>query len=128
MSYTIMMRPYYNECFQTYQNILTINVIPAGALSKWVRPIRFSRTSVGWGGGGWGGGGGGGCCQLGILRGWGGCRGECRGGEWATPEDIPNLFLFLTQNGYKIDTSLTKMMNTSNIQIANNQQIVCFFS
>jgi hypothetical protein len=124
MSFCIMMIPFYNESYQTYQNILSINQIPPGVLAKWVHPIRKSRRQ------------GhsypypyqnGCCCQYGILR-MSFCGKAYINSEWATPEDLPNLILFLTQNGYRVDTSLTKMMNTSPVRIGNNQQIVCFVS
>jgi hypothetical protein len=40
-------------------------------------------------------------------------------------EEIPDLFSFLAANNYKINTSLTKMMNTSPIRLENNT-ILCF--
>jgi hypothetical protein len=44
-----------------------------------------------------------------------------------TPDEIPDLFSFLTSNGYQINTSVTKMMNTNSIKL-NNKNILCFFT
>ena len=50
-----------------------------------------------------------------------------------TKEDIPDLFSYLIQNGYVIDTSLTKMMNQSAIsyggpsstRLSGNRSLIC---
>jgi hypothetical protein len=43
-----------------------------------------------------------------------------------TPDDIPELFNFLLSNNYKIDTSITKMMNSSEVKMTN--KLVCFIT
>jgi hypothetical protein len=48
-------------------------------------------------------------------------------GRFMSPNNIPDLFSFLTMNGYKIDTSITKMMNSGDVRL-DNQNIICFFS
>jgi hypothetical protein len=40
--------------------------------------------------------------------------------------DLPNLFTFLSNNGYVVDTSMTKMMNESKVQMDNS--LLCFIS
>ena len=42
-----------------------------------------------------------------------------------TPNDIPDLYSFLTSNGYQIDTQLTNMMNQSQVKLTPGKQIVC---
>jgi len=42
-----------------------------------------------------------------------------------TPNDIPDLYSFLTANGYQIDTQLTNMMNQSQVKLTSGKQIVC---
>jgi hypothetical protein len=42
-----------------------------------------------------------------------------------TPNDIPDLYSFLTANGYQIDTQLTNMMNQSLVKFTPGKQIVC---
>ena len=44
-----------------------------------------------------------------------------------TPNEIPDLFGFLVSNGYRIDTSVTKMMNNGDVQLTN-KNIICFFT
>jgi hypothetical protein len=41
-----------------------------------------------------------------------------------TVDEIPNLFSFLSMNGYIIDTRITKMLQTSDIQYGGNK-IIC---
>jgi hypothetical protein len=45
-------------------------------------------------------------------------------------DEVPDLFAFLLSNGYKIDTSLTKMMNGSDIrfQTENANKIIAFIT
>jgi hypothetical protein len=42
--------------------------------------------------------------------------------------EIPDLFSFLLANSYQIDTSLTKMMNNSDIRFHTNNanKVICF--
>jgi hypothetical protein len=42
-----------------------------------------------------------------------------------TPNEIPDLYSFLTGNGYQIETQLTNMMNQSPVKITPGRQIVC---
>jgi hypothetical protein len=41
-----------------------------------------------------------------------------------TPNEIPNLYSFLTANGYQIETQLTNMMNNSEVKLTNSR-VVC---
>ena len=114
----------YNGC---YRNIITINLLPRGPLSKLVRRVQFKplsefQTFDGF------------CdqrkrCGLALqsLRGLGG---GCCGGLMSV-EELPDLYNFLLSNGYKIETSLTKMTNGSSIILNNgnnNAELICFFS
>jgi hypothetical protein len=49
------------------------------------------------------------------------CRKGC---NYMTPNEIPDLYSFLTSNGYQIDTQLTNMMNNSDVKLTNSR-IVC---
>jgi len=128
--YTLIVEPYYNTFTQCYQNIITINMLPKGPLRALVRRIQFNklgpnynysqcsnprkcglalvaRDSV--------------CCRTGTRVGkW--------GDSWMTPDAIPDLFSFLSANGYVIDTSITNMMSLNDIKMNNNQKILCFVS
>jgi hypothetical protein len=126
-TYLLSSKPYLFGC-EEYNNIITINLFPKGPLGKIVRRIKANKLSSftdnytnRYGNG---------CeceyallslCGLGVGSGY-----DC-GEKLMTANEIPNLFSFLLSNGYKIDTSLTKMMNSSNIQIDNNN-IIAFIS
>ena len=97
---------------QTYKNIIVINLPPDGPLGQRVRRIQTpvlstfqalyeSKR-----------------CAL-ALVGDNNCLLEDR--------DIPDLFSFLLSNGYTINTSLTKMMNGSEIRFSDNK-ILCFIT
>lgn len=126
-SYLLSSRPYLFGC--EYGNIITINLFPKGPLGKIVRQVNFSNNRLSeftelsdYGN----------KCGYALLslREIGG--GRCNGGgrnshRFMTANEIPDLFSFLLSNGYKIDTSLTKMANSSNIQI-NMNNIIAFIT
>ena len=45
-----------------------------------------------------------------------------------SPNEIPDLFGFLTVSGYVIDSSITNMMSLGDIKMDNNRKILCFLS
>jgi hypothetical protein len=124
-SYLLSSRPYLFGC--EYGNIITINLFPKGPLRKIVRQVNFSNNRLSeftelneYGN----------KCGYALLslRGTGGGYGSGRNNHrFMTANEIPDLFSFLISNGYKIDTSLTKMMNSSNIQIDTNN-IIAFIT
>ena len=127
-SYLLSSRPYLFGC--EYGNIITINLFPKGPLGKIVRQVNFSNNRL---------------SEFTELNEYGnkcgyallslrslGVGGRCVGAgrnnhHLMTANEIPDLFSFLMSNGYKIDTSLTKMMNSSNIQIDTNN-IIAFIT
>lgn len=56
--------------------------------------------------------------------------------NWMLSEDIPTVFSYLQSNNYNIDTSLTKLMNHSQVNLGGvsqikrtgNRRMVCMFS
>jgi len=119
-NFVLYSRPYLNPLDQCYQNIVTINVIPNGPLRRFVRRIRFyplSEFKIN------------DCennrdkCGLAVLS-------LHNNNDFMTVNEIPDLFSFLLSNRYKIDTSLTKMMNSSDIRFQTNNanKIICFVS
>jgi len=109
-TYAIFSTPYYDTFEERYKNILTINKSPTGELVKLIRQIKFFQLSpfksikrV--------------ICGYGIYL---------NGTTLATVDDIPELFSFLTMNGYTIDTNLTKMMNDSDVRINDEYKLVAY--
>jgi hypothetical protein len=114
-TFTITSSPYYDRCSQQYQNILMLNVEPDGPLRGFVRRLQLPRLTS---------------FQSDKLE-------ETCGlvltnflnnnnRNWLmTPNDIPDLYSFLTTNGYQIDTQLTNMMNQSQVKLTPGKQIVC---
>ena len=43
-------------------------------------------------------------------------------------DEVPDLISFLVENGYTVDTSITKMFNTSDIRFDTNtgNKLICF--
>ena len=116
--YTLSLQVYRNTYTEDYQNIIVINMVPDGPLRNIVRRVQtpilspFETPTD--------------CrnkrCAL-VLIGSHGCFKN----NYMTEDDIPNLFSFLTSNGYTIDTSVTKMMTKSGITM-NDNKLICFIS
>jgi hypothetical protein len=105
-----------NNYNQSYSNIVTINIEPKGPLRHLVRRVRFEKLS-----------------EFKELNSppCGLALQSLRNKEkLMSTDEIPNLFSFLLSNGYKIDTSLTKMMNSSDIRFHTDisNKIICFAS
>ena len=119
----------FNQC---YRNIIVINFPPDGPLGQIVRRLQMPPLSpfnvpgpccnrIGYKD-----------CSLALfsLRGCNGIgvvNGNGRGNCLMYDDEIPDLFSFLLSNGYKIETSLTKMMNQSEVKI-NDNKILCFIT
>ena len=116
--YSISSQPFYDSYNECYKNILTINTKPnpQELLSTIVKRIQtpqlspFQQSTS--------------CCPIpkciyALYK----IHNNC---ELMTPDDIPELFNFLISNNYKIDTSITKMMNNSEVKMTN--KLVCFIS
>ena len=115
--YTLTTQPYLDKCNPYYKNIVTINLIPEGPLRYFVRRIHFPPLST--------------FQQYSEYKQCGYALASVSHGynntnnRLMTPNEIPDLFSFLTANNYIIDTSITKMMNGSNIKLTNSN-ILCF--
>jgi hypothetical protein len=117
-TFTITSSPYYDRCSQQYQNILMLNVEPEGPLRTFVRrlqlprltPYQTEKSEE--------------KCGLVLTNFLNNNQNQNQNGLM-TPNDIPDLYSFLTAYGYQIDTQLTNMMNQSQVKQTPGKQIVC---
>ena len=123
---SLFSQPYldtYNEC---YKDIVVINLVPKGPLSEFVKFIQFpplsefkQQTA----------------CQSikqcgYAIRSLNACNTGCGkfGGDLMDVNEVPDLISFLVSSGYSVDTSITKMFNTSEIRFDtnNSNKLICF--
>jgi len=123
---SLFSQPYLDSYNQCYKNIIVINLPPQGPLSNLVRLVNFK--------------------PLSQFKQHGPCLPVKRCGLALTSlqttscygdknnlmviDEIPNLMSFLLSNGYSIDTSITKMFNSSDITFNNNtgNKLICFIT
>ena len=125
-TFTITTQPYLDNNNQnnnqSYKNILMINVVPDGPLNAFVRRLQLPRLSPFQTRDD--------CnqmknCGLVLINPFLNVNVSCKKGcNYMTPNEIPDLYSFLTSNGYQIDTQLTNMMNNSDVKLTNSR-IVC---
>jgi hypothetical protein len=112
--YTLTTQPFLDNCQQSYTNIITINLIPEGPLKFFVRRVNFTPLSPFQGNTRYQ------KCGLALVS-------FVNQTRYMSPDEIPDLFAFLTENGYLIDTRVTKMMNTSEVRLTN-RNLLCFIT
>jgi len=133
--YSIVGAPFYDERNQCYKKIIRINKMPTGNLTHIVKRIRSPRLShfdtygsSGDNGGNGGNGGNGDCCGSGS--GYTPCIFAIfhpnHKNKLLTVDELPDLMTFLVDNGYTIDTSITKMLMKSNVKPSND--LICYVS
>ena len=119
---TLFSQPFLDTYNQCYKNIVTINLIPQGPLAQFVRKVQFpplsqfkqpgpcSRINN---------------CGLALIGFNNFCNKGCSG--FMVVDEVPNLLSFLLSNGYSVNTSITKMLNTSDIRFEteNANKIIC---
>ena len=122
---TLFSQPFLDTYNQCYKNIVTINMIPQGPLAQLVRRVQFpplstfkqpgpcSRINN---------------CGLALitLNGfYNNCNKNCS--NLMVVDEVPGLMSYLMSNGYTINTSITKMLNTSDIRFEteNANKLIC---
>jgi hypothetical protein len=114
--YTLYSITYLDTYEKCYKKIITINNLPEGPLKNFVKQITLPKlndadidTP---------------CCP----------REKCvyalynyNTNHLMSVDEFPNLFSFLTENNYIINSALTDMMNKSDIRV-NKKNIICFFT
>lgn len=123
-SFTLYLEPVLNTYYKTYQNIITVNIMPTGPLEQMVSTIStaklspfhqsgvFSAPTIGRGSN----------CTFVLLRyPKSQCGGRCSSLKnvdyFMGADDIPSVISYLQSNGYDIDTDITKMLYKSRINI-----------
>ena len=114
--YTLTSQPYYCSINRCYRQILVLSQKPDGPLytiSKRINPPKlspFKQMEV--------------CCPkptcIWAIKDF---NNEC---GLLCIEQLPLLFQFLINNGYIIDTSITKMMNESTVKLDN--KLICYIT
>jgi hypothetical protein len=123
--YSLVGAPFYDERNQCYKKIIRINKFPQGPgpLQKIVKRVRSPRLS-----------------RFDVFSDNCGCGSSnafnppcifvvCNPNaphEFLTVDEISELMSFLIDNGYKIDTSITKMLMKSNVKPSND--LICYIS
>ncbi len=108
--YSLQSMPYYDSARQEYGNILTINKPAEGPLKSITKQLRLNklspfetRNNL--------------CprpsCVIGITQ-------INNSSELMCIDNLPDLFEFLINNGYTIDSSITKILQKSNVNIQGN--------
>jgi hypothetical protein len=107
LMYSLSSIPYYDSIKQEYQNILMLNKMPTGPLSSITRSVTLnklspfeSNTNT--------------CprpkCVIGIKS------INCHN-KLMCIDDLPELFEYLLNNGYTIDTSITKILQKTKVKM-----------
>ena len=122
MMYSLVGAPFYDERNQCYKKIIRINKFPQGSgpLQKIVKRVRSPRLS-----------------RFDVFPdncGINAFNPPCifvicnpsAPHEFLTVDELPELMSFLIDNGYKIDTSITKMLMKSNVKPSND--LICYIS
>jgi len=124
---SLFSKPYLDTYNQCYKNIVVINLMPQGPLSELVRFTRFPPLSEFKTPGP--------CspmkdCGYALLS-LGG-NGYCskNGCDLMIVDEVPELISYLVSNNYKVDTSITKMFNGSDIRFNtnNDNKLICFIT
>lgn len=117
-SFVLYLEPILNPYYQSYQNIITLNTMPPGPLSEMVSKIDMPKLSQFQQAAAYASPFYNGCnCVHALLRyRKGSINGSSGSGvfknsdAFMSADDIPAVFSYLMNNGYTVDTSISKMM------------------
>lgn len=124
---SLFSQPFLDKYNQCYKNIVVVNLKPKGPLADFVRFIQFPKLSEFKQSG---------PCnpikQCGYaLTSLGLCNTGCKfGDDLMSVDEIPTLISYLVSNNYTVDTSITKMFNTSEIRFdtSTGNKLICFIT
>lgn len=142
-TFVLYIEPILNTYYQTYQNVITVSEMPSGPLADMVTLINLPKLSP--------------FQQAGVFsvpylgRGIGSCvyvllrypKSVCgvvgtgkNTDNFMGADDIPSVLGYLVSNGYKVDTSITKMLQNSRVLIggysdkrfSGDRKMICLVS
>ena len=113
LMYSLSSIPYYDSIKQEYQNILMLNKTPTGPLSSITRSVTLNKlspfdtnTNT--------------CprpkCVIGITS-MNNMNNMNSHNKLMCIDDLPELFEYLLNNGYTIDTSITKILQKTTVKM-----------
>jgi len=147
---TVMyLEPILNSYYKTYHDVITLSNIPDGPISEMVSTMsspklsEFQTASPFYGSPGFGRNPFSNCMH--VLMKYPVGKGIVANGYSAfirntdsvtTSDDIPSIFSYLMENGYTVDTQLTRMIQTSEVNIGGSavnrfsgkRKMICFFT
>jgi hypothetical protein len=114
--YSLSSIPYYNSILQEYTNILILNKYPEGPLKQVCKQISQNKlspfeanTNL--------------CpkpsCVIALTQ-------INNSNELMCVDCLPNLFEFLSNNGYTIDNNVTKILQKTNVKMNGN--LICMIN
>ena len=123
-SFVLYLEPILNSYYQSYQNIITVSTMPPGPLSRLVSKIDMPKLSPYQQAAAYASPFYNGCnCVNALMRypcdGYGGNgSGVFKNADaFMGSDDIPAVFSYLMNNGYTVDTSISKMLFQSRAMV-----------
>lgn len=115
--YSLSSINYLDKFEKCYKKIISINCIPKGPLEKYVTRLtlpKLSEADVDSA-----------CCPrescVYVLK------NVNNNNQLMIVDDVPNLFNYLVENNYNIDSSITNMLHKSDVRL-NKKKIICFIT
>jgi hypothetical protein len=122
-SFVLYIEPVLNQYYQTYQNVITVSCCPSGPIAEMVVPIRavklspfqengrFSESAHD-------------SCMFVLSRYKKGSQKACIKNTrfFMTAEDIPSVISYLTENGYAINSDITRLLFKSGIALSDDNR------
>ena len=124
-TYTVYLEPFLNTYYKEYQNILTVDRAPGGAIGAYLKrvnapvlspfntfPSALSPVNN---------------CLCAFVRNPNGFTMK-NNNPFLNERDIPSLLSFLRTNGYSVDMETVKIMNKAGVQSTDSKRMICVFT
>ena len=124
-TYTVHLEPFLNTYYKEYQNILTVDRTPGGAIGAYVKrvnapvlspfntfPSPLSPVNN---------------CLCAFVRNSNGFTMK-NNNPFLNERDIPSLLAFLRTNGYTVDMETVKIMHKAGVQSTDSKRMICVFT